>query len=143
MNSTLLKSEMIAFYLLKQLSVLYNQFINLFNVELFFQNEIVEHNDSYTIFIKLPILKKEDIVIEMFDKDITVCIKLNQSDSALYKLNFHLDKPIVYQEIFANYFNNILEIYLPKMVEPSLISLDNLEINLNEYNYNTDYNEEY
>ena len=100
-----------------------------------FQNEIIEHTDSYTICIEMHGYKKDEVSVQTFENKISVVVrkknKLFLSDSQLsapssqnsYRQVFHLEQPIDSENTIANLYTDTLEIYLPKKTNPKDINI--------------------
>lgn len=95
-----------------------------------FQNEMIEHLDSYTISIDMEGVKKDEVIVQALENTVSVVVKNKNKtlkhDSSLsavlqknaYSQVFHMEHPIDSENTIANLYKDTLEIYLPKKTQP-------------------------
>ncbi len=101
------------------------------------QEHLIEHTDSFTVTIDLPGLSKHDIHVEAFENKIIVRaakaskehysvegdMYLRQRSGGSYVRTFDLPCSVDKAQIYANYNRGSLEIFLPKLTQPSKIEI--------------------
>jgi len=92
--------------------------------------DFYEDNDSFTVKVELPGMKKEGIELSLHDGALTISGERNPATeyrnveafrSERFQGRFHrtlsLPKPVVAEQVKANYANGILTVTLPKAEE--------------------------
>lgn len=118
-------------------------------------NEMVEHEDSFTLNIELPGLNKNDIHVEAYENRIIVKaakqsrhqysvesdMYLRQMTGGVYQRIFDLPCSVDKDQIYANYNRGTLEIFLPKLTEARHIEIQQQDMVSDETFFDSEWSE--
>lgn len=111
---------------------MYNKILKYLNYNLLpYRNEVIEYPESYMINVDLPHFRKDEIKLNAYEnKLVIIATKINSdlnevnSNLQTFEHTYNFNHPINLQNVYANFYKNQLEVYLPKLNQAHDISIE-------------------